>query len=126
MAPYPDSLQTNTSSATAVNTAFHICCGTAVKWPQGAPLYEGQTPDANTMPHPILRFTFTYAESSRVTDGARTRALRSHNPSTSVAKGCCGLQNRLVYADLFAGGCVPLLRVAPWVVSGLVSNGPTR
>ena len=51
MAPYPDSLQTNTSSATAVNTAFHICCGTAVKWPQGAPLYEGQTPDANTMPH---------------------------------------------------------------------------
>jgi PAS domain-containing protein len=30
----------------------------------------------------------TYAESARVTDGTRTRDLRSHNPTTSVAKSC--------------------------------------
>src|SRR5215210_9562932 len=29
---------------------------------------------------PIPPIQFTYAESSRVTDGARTRDLRSHNP----------------------------------------------
>jgi hypothetical protein len=37
-----------------------------------------------------------YAESKRVTDGTRTRDLRSHNPTTSVAAGCCGLQNQLI------------------------------
>ena len=31
----------------------------------------------------------------RVTDGARTRDLRSHNPTTPVSGCCCMLQNRL-------------------------------
>src|SRR5215211_9233019 len=30
-----------------------------------------------------------------VTDGARPRGLRSHNPPTPVSKRCCMLQNRL-------------------------------
>ena len=49
-------------------------------------------------------------------------ALRSHNPTTSVATGWSTLQNRLIYAELFAGGCARLLRVALWVVSAVVSN----
>jgi hypothetical protein len=58
-----------------------------------------------------------------VTDGARTRDLRSHNPRTSVATGSRALQKWLVYAELFAGGCPPLLRIAPSVVSAVASNG---
>ena len=45
---------------------------------------------------PYVRFT--YAGSGRVTDGARTRDLRSHNPPTPVSKRCCMLQNRLITA----------------------------
>src|SRR5215204_1729678 len=37
----------------------------------------------------------TYAVLSRVTDGTRTRALRSHNPLTFVSGRCSMLQNRL-------------------------------
>jgi hypothetical protein len=58
----------------------------------------------------------------RVTDGARTRALRSHNPTSPVSGRCQTLQNRLRYADSFARGCPPSLCVAPWVVSGVVSK----
>src|SRR5215218_2545781 len=36
-----------------------------------------------------------YPASQRVTDGARTRDLRSHNPLSSVSERCCTLQNRL-------------------------------
>src|SRR5215204_4977964 len=50
--------------------------------------------------------------SSRVTDGARTRALWSHNPPTSVSERCRKLQNPLRQADFFAGGCLLFLRVA--------------
>jgi hypothetical protein len=36
---------------------------------------------AQTPKHPLLpRFRLTYAKSERVTDGTRTRDLRSHNP----------------------------------------------
>lgn len=35
-------------------------------------------------------------EFRKVTDGARTRVLRSHNPTTTVSKHCRTLQNRLV------------------------------
>jgi hypothetical protein len=49
--------------------------------------------------------------------------LRSHNPKTSVATGCSALQIWLIYADCLAEGCSPFLRVAPWVVSAVVSNG---
>jgi hypothetical protein len=34
--------------------------------------------------------------SEKVTDGARTRALRSHNPPTPVSGRCRMLQNRLI------------------------------
>jgi PAS domain-containing protein len=37
----------------------------------------------------------SYANSERVTDGARTRALRSHNPLSSVSPSCPRLQNQL-------------------------------
>jgi hypothetical protein len=37
---------------------------------------------------PLQSIRHTYAESARVTDGARTRDLRSHNPMSSVS-GCC-------------------------------------
>jgi hypothetical protein len=36
------------------------------------------------------------AEYQRVTDGARTRDLRSHTPPTSVSGRCQELQNRLI------------------------------
>ena len=58
-----------------------------------------------------------------MTDGARTRDLRSHNPTTSVATGCRALQNRLIYAESFAQGCPPFLGVALSVVSKVVSGG---
>ena len=52
---------------------------------------------AQTPEHPLLpRIWHTYAESERVTDGTRTRALRSHNPPTPVATGCRALQKRLI------------------------------
>jgi hypothetical protein len=57
-----------------------------------------------------------------VADGTRTRDLPSHNPTTSVATGCLKLQNRLIQAGSFAGGCAAFLRVALWVVSAVVSN----
>ena len=57
-------------------------------------------------------FQHTYAQCGRVTDGARTRDLVSHNPRTYVAKSCRVLQNRLIYAELFAGGCLPYPGVA--------------
>ena len=50
-------------------------------------------------------------------------ALRSHNAKTPVAMDCHELQNPLIYAELVTGGCPPLLRGAPWVVSAMVSNG---
>jgi hypothetical protein len=50
-----------------------------------------QTPGRVPMP----RIWHTYAGSGRVTDGTRTRALRSHNPPTSVSRRCCRLQNQL-------------------------------
>jgi hypothetical protein len=45
---------------------------------------------------PVLRLHLTYAEYGRVTAGARTRALRSHNPTTLVSGRCQALQNRLI------------------------------
>jgi hypothetical protein len=78
---------------------------------------------AQTPEHPLLpRIWHTYAESERVTDGTRTRALRSHNPTTSVATGCRALQNRLRYADFFARRCQVFLRIALCVVSEMVST----
>ena len=59
----------------------------------------------------------------RVTDGARTRDLRSHNPPTLVSRCCPSLQNRLIYADFLAHGCPLFLGVALSVVSAVVSNG---
>src|ERR671916_2694047 len=50
--------------------------------------------------------------SERVTDGTRTRVLRSHNPPTSVSRRCCRLQDRLIQAYFLAHGCPPFLRVA--------------
>jgi hypothetical protein len=41
---------------------------------------------------PILQTWLIYPKSKRVTDGARTRDLRSHNPSSSVAGVCTGLR----------------------------------
>ena len=58
----------------------------------------------------------------RVTDGARTRLLRSHNPQTPVSRGCRTLLDRLIYADFSARGCPPFLHVASSVVSEVVSN----
>src|SRR5215213_4685374 len=58
----------------------------------------------------------------RVTDGTRTRALRSHNPPTSVATRCPTLQIPLIKAVFFAGGCPLFLGVAPSVVSEVVST----
>jgi len=37
-----------------------------------------------------------HAQRQRVTDGARTCSLRSHNSTTSVSGRCRGLQNRLI------------------------------
>src|SRR5215211_432470 len=37
-----------------------------------------------------------YPANHRVTDGTRTRALRSHNPPTSVSGRCSMLQNQLI------------------------------
>jgi hypothetical protein len=36
--------------------------------------------NANTEAHLLPHISLTYAESKRVTDGTRTRDLRSHNP----------------------------------------------
>jgi hypothetical protein len=58
-----------------------------------------------------------------VTDGTRTRALRSHNAKTWVATRCRELQNPLIYAESFADGYQVFLRVALRVVSKVVSNG---
>jgi hypothetical protein len=44
----------------------------------------------------IKRIWLTYAERGRVTDGTRTRALRSHNPLSPVSRRCRMLQNRLI------------------------------
>jgi len=44
----------------------------------------------------VPRIRLTYAESMRVTDGTRTRALRSHNPLTPVSGRCRMLHNRLI------------------------------
>ena len=52
----------------------------------------------------------------------RTRALRSHNPPTSVATCCGTLQDRLIYTSFFARGCLPFLHVARSVVSAVVSS----
>jgi hypothetical protein len=60
---------------------------------------------------------------SATSDAIEAPRLRSHNPTTSIATGCSTLQNRLIYADFIAGGCSPLLRVALWVVSRVMSNG---
>jgi hypothetical protein len=57
-----------------------------------------------------------------VTDGTGSRALRSHNPPTSVSGRFGALQNRLAYAGLVAHGCARLLSAAPWVVSEVVST----
>src|SRR5215204_309560 len=74
-------------------------------------------------PHysPLSRILHSYAGFSWVTDGARTRALRSHNPMSSVSERCRVLQNRLISADFFAGSYWLFLRVALWVVSKVVS-----
>ena len=78
---------------------------------------------AQTQEHPLLPSIWhTYAETERVTDGTRTRALRSHNPPTPVVVRCHTLQNRL-QADFFAHGCSPFLRVPLYVVSKVVSDG---
>ncbi len=37
-----------------------------------------------------------YPANGRVTDGDRTRDLRSHNPPNPVSSCCCMLQNRLI------------------------------
>jgi hypothetical protein len=62
---------------------------------------------------------------SRASSRGRLRvleyALRSHNPRTPVSGRCRALRNRLTYAGFVAHGCVRLLRVAPWVVSAVVS-----
>jgi hypothetical protein len=54
-----------------------------------------KTPVAEQEPSSLPSFPLTYAELKRVTDGARTRDLRSHNPPTSVSGRCRTLQNRL-------------------------------
>jgi hypothetical protein len=45
---------------------------------------------------PILQIHLTYAEQMRVTDGARTRALRSHNPLSSVSRRRHMLHKQLI------------------------------
>jgi hypothetical protein len=64
------------------------------------------------------------SDSYSLTSGpiARTRALRSHNPPTSVATCCGTLQDRLIYTSFFARGCPPFLHVARSVVSAVVSS----
>ena len=57
-----------------------------------------------------------------LTDGARTRDLRSHNLPIPVSGLCCTLQNRLISADSPAGSCPLFLRIALWVVSAVVST----
>jgi hypothetical protein len=47
--------------------------------------------------NPILSTKFTYLSGMKgVTDGTRTRALRSHNPLSLVPMGCPLLQNQLI------------------------------
>ena len=48
-------------------------------------------------PHysPLSRILHSYAGFWWVTDGTRTRTLRSHNPPTPVSRCCRMLQNRL-------------------------------
>jgi hypothetical protein len=59
---------------------------------------------------------------SATSDAIEAPRLRSHNPTTSVAKRCSTLQNRLIYADFFAGGCPPLLRGALSMVSNSIAG----
>jgi len=49
-------------------------------------------------PHysPLSRILHSYAGFWWVTDGTRTRTLRSHNPPTSVSRCCLKFQNRLI------------------------------
>jgi hypothetical protein len=42
----------------------------------------------------IVAENYVLPANERVTDGARTRDLRSHNPPTSVSRDCPALQNR--------------------------------
>jgi hypothetical protein len=67
-----------------------------------------RTPKHILLPH----ISLIYAECRRVTDGTRTRALRSHNPPTLGSGRCPKLQYPLRYAVFFAGGCHSFPRVA--------------
>jgi hypothetical protein len=57
----------------------------------------------------------------RVTDGARTRTLRSHNPPNRVVVGCRLLRKPLMQAIFLAHGCPLFPRIARSVVSAVVS-----
>jgi hypothetical protein len=54
----------------------------------------------STAAQPLAQLSASAIEScvlpakERVTDGTRTRDLRSHNPMSSVSRHCCMLQNR--------------------------------
>jgi Nucleotidyl transferase len=53
-------------------------------------------PFTGVLPKPMARpRMFSYAGSERVTDGTRTRDLRSHNPPNPVSRRCRRLQNWL-------------------------------
>jgi hypothetical protein len=49
-------------------------------------------PHANTEAYLLPHFSLTYAESKMVTDGTRTRALRSHNPISQLSLGVADSQ----------------------------------
>jgi PAS domain-containing protein len=65
----------------------------------------GNTPEAilRLTPYDLGPYSWEHSTNSpylceftRVTDGTRTRALRSHNPLSSVSRGCRALQNWLI------------------------------
>jgi len=55
-----------------------------------------ETPDTDTSPRPDSANSPYLCRIERVTGGARTRDLRSHNPPTPVATRCCTLQKRFI------------------------------
>jgi hypothetical protein len=68
-----------------VNEALHISSGKPQRSGlKATPSLRGEAPWRSCRAFIILRIRLSYAESERVTDGTRTRDLRSHNPSEHI------------------------------------------
>ena len=69
------------SLAALLPTRFIVVSDTVPRFATGTRVSSGSyTEGCSPEPSPLPRARLSYAESERVTDGARTRDLRSHNP----------------------------------------------